>query len=547
MKRSFLGVVGAALLLVFGMPGWAVAQTELPEATAIAIEDNTQSTDITEVAPKVEGVAPTYNAAKVTWSIAPAYAANCGMGTGETAVDCEDNRTPLTGFVVYYSSQRSDFTPANAEGEKDVTAPGRNTPTPSVASTTIEDLKPNRTYYFLVAAENSVGIGPPVDVTPVLSTKTAMAPVPEQVARVEVTPGDMMLTVSWDEPRPDESANRTNHVIEKYHVQYRTSQTVSNQPGDWMPTPDGMEVSGTMTEAEITGLTNGTPYDVQVRAVNDATGVGDYSAQSSTTTGTPMAGTGGTPPTTPPPTTPPPTTPPPTTSGAPTGKPAVEVEWNDSGDVTVSWTDVEGATKYMVEWKTAAQTFGNPDRQAEVTGATMYEIDGYDLEMGKEYMFRVTAGNAAGYGPPSAEATATPERKPDISRPTNLRLEVGDMMIMASWGKPERGADLVKGYKAWTQSAGGVESDKVDVGMNYEVTFEGLTNGVEYDVIVCPYDGDDVRYSFCARSDAVTPMGVPALPIFGAVALGAGLLAAGRARLRRRELRAGRVQRQINR
>ena len=46
---------------------------------------------------------------------------------------------------------------------------------------------------------------------------------------------------------------------------------------------------------------------------------------------------------------------------------------------------------------------------------------------------------------------------------------------------------------------------------------------------------------------AVTPMGVPALPIFGAVALGAGLLAAGRARLRRRELRAGRVQRKINR
>ena len=119
------------------------------------------------------------------------------------------------------------------------------------------------------------------------------------------------------------------------------------------------------------------------------------------------------------------------------------------------------------------------------------------------------------------------------------------MMIMASWGKPDTGADLVKGYRLATYSQGSVYK-AVDVGMKYEGTIEGLTNGVEYEVWVCAYDGYDV-VADCAV-EKVTPMApVPALPIFGAVALGAGLLAAGRARLRRRELRVGRVQRQINR
>ena len=134
---------------------------------------------------------------------------------------------------------------------------------------------------------------------------------------------------------------------------------------------------------------------------------------------------------------------------------------------------------------------------------------------------------------------------PDISVPTDVEVKVGDMMIMVSWGKPVKGADLVKGYTVRTRSRGGAW-ETVEVGMNYEVTIEGLTNGVEYDVWVCPYDGSDVS-AHCAQKTVTVMVPTPALPIFGAVALGAGLLAAGRARLRRRELRAGRVQRKINR
>ena len=107
-------------------------------------------------------------------------------------------------------------------------------------------------------------------------------------------------------------------------------------------------------------------------------------------------------------------------------------------------------------------------------------------------MFRVTAGNDAGYGPASDEAKATPMAGPHIGAPTNLKVEAGDMMIMASWGKPTEGADLLKGYRLSARSQGRVYSS-VDVGMKYEGTLDGLTNGVEYNVWVCGYDGYDVE------------------------------------------------------
>ena len=127
------------------------------------------------------------------------------------------------------------------------------------------------------------------------------------------------------------------------------------------------------------------------------------------------------------------------------------------------------------------------------------------------------------------------------------------MMVMVTWRAPKVGADLIEGYRVSTRSTPGGVWEQKDAGMALKFTYEGLTNGVEYDIRVCPYDGSDWRESetrvFCGNTQdpVMLPGAVPALPIFGAVALGAGLLAAGRGRLRRRELRAGRVQRQINR
>ena len=84
----------------------------------------------------------------------------------------------------------------------------------------------------------------------------------------------------------------------------------------------------------------------------------------------------------------------------------------------------------------------------------------------------------------------------------------------------------------------GRDPDIMNIGVMTEYTFEGLMNGTEYTVQVAARNEIDLgEYS---DEEMATPMAAtptPALPLFGAFALGAGLLAAGRARLRRREQR----------
>ena len=96
--------------------------------------------------------------------------------------------------------------------------------------------------------------------------------------------------------------------------------------------------------------------------------------------------------------------------------------------VTVSWQAVEGATKYMVEWRTASQTYGAAARQAEVTGAMTYSVE--PLENGMEYMLRVKAGNDVGYGPASDEVTATP-MMPTPALPVFGALALGAGLVAA--------------------------------------------------------------------------------------------------------------------
>jgi hypothetical protein len=92
---------------------------------------------------------------------------------------------------------------------------------------------------------------------------------------------DAALGVEWEDPLPGGTAD-DDLMIEKYMVQFSTKKT----GGTWMSWPhDPMEPM-----VMITGLTNGTMYYVQIKAVNDAGGV---SANWSTLVdGTPMAGGG---------------------------------------------------------------------------------------------------------------------------------------------------------------------------------------------------------------------------------------------------------------
>ena len=103
---------------------------------------------------------------------------------------------------------------------------------------------------------------------------------------VRVRPGDKQLTVTWAAPADDGApAGATGVTITAYDLRYREFRAT-----DW--TGEGIvwtATDGGSLTHRLRGLTNGTFYDVQLRAVNEA-GNGAWSA---TVTGTPRRGGGG--------------------------------------------------------------------------------------------------------------------------------------------------------------------------------------------------------------------------------------------------------------
>jgi hypothetical protein len=88
-----------------------------------------------------------------------------------------------------------------------------------------------------------------------------------------ITGGDGQLTLAWTPPASDGGAPVVDYVVE-----HRTSPS-----GPWTLVPDGVSVA---TTATVTGLTNGTVYDVRVAAVT-AMGTGSWSAPATGASGLP--------------------------------------------------------------------------------------------------------------------------------------------------------------------------------------------------------------------------------------------------------------------
>ena len=127
----------------------------------------------------------------------------------------------------------------------------------------------------------------------------------------------------------------------------------------------------------------------------------------------------------------------------------------------------------------------------------------------------------------------------------------GDGMIMAMWDEPDDDIGIHH-YKVNVTGADGFDLTMGTGSADTEFAIMNLMNGVEYTVKVAAIgmvpgsdsadvdgDGDPDRLGPYSDTEKATPMmaavPTPALPLFGAFALGAGLLAAGRRRLRRRQ------------
>jgi hypothetical protein len=123
----------------------------------------------------------------------------------------------------------------------------------NATTATVKPLANGTAYQFRVKAKNSAGLGTPSNVAP--GTPGSSGPsVPDAPTGLTATAGNKQVALDWDAPYNGGSA------ITDYRVQYRQAGSLT-----WRTYPDG---TSTASAATVKLLTNGVPYEFQVRALN---------------------------------------------------------------------------------------------------------------------------------------------------------------------------------------------------------------------------------------------------------------------------------------
>ena len=327
------------------------------------------------------------------------------------------------------------------------------------ASYTITSLTNGVEYDVRVIAVGEIGDGNP---SATMSGTPTAPVVPSAPTITSVEESDQTLVVNWSAPSITGSSNITG-----YTVQWKTG--TQEFGGD-----TNREGTTTATSYTISGLVNGTTYEVQVIASNDS-GAGPASAAGS---GTPS-----------------------TTPGTPivTLQPgAVEGE-----QLAVTWTEPDNGgsaiTEYRVQWKSGSESYNTTDRQAVVTSGRTYNID-TSATPTAEYAVIVTAVNDNGAGTASVEVTGKSSTVAGEPGLTSVVLNGGgsplaeNNTLTVTWTPPssDGGAD-VSGYKVqWKSGSQIYDSSREHIAGASDSTYDitGLDGGAEYNVRVIAVNGN---------------------------------------------------------
>ena len=297
-----------------------------------------------------------------------------------------------------------------------------------------------------------------------------------QVMGVGVVPGNAQLVVTWT----------AVSTATGYTVQWMSGGQNYNT-GDRQATV----TTGSTTRYTIPSLINGTEYTVRVIATR--TGAND-GPPSDEMTGTPRV---------PPPPPPPPPPEPEQVTDLEQVMRVTVVPGN--AHLVVTWTAVDNATGYTVQWMSSGQGYTTGDRQATVTtgSTTRYTIP--SLTNGTEYTVRVIATRTgANDGPPSAEETGTPFTTPGA--PQHLSAVAGDAQVTLTWDAPTSdGGSAILRYEVAVDDSG----TWIDAGLDLEETVTGLTNGQPYAFAVRAMNAAGTGLASAVTASPVTMPGAP--------------------------------------
>ena len=330
-----------------------------------------------------------------------------------------------TGYQVQWRSGNQDF----GSDREAVVAGGATT------AYVIPSLNAGTEYTVrVVAVRDNAEDGPPSDST----TGTPQAPLPGQVAGVNVTAGVGELTVTWIE-----ASDATG-----YRVQWRSGTE------EFGAEREAVVAGAAATEYTIPSLEAGAEYAVRVIATNDG---GEAGAPSLEVNATPKVAAAG-------------------QVGNVTVTPGVE-------QLEVTWDEATDADGYRVQWKSGEQEYDS-EREAVIDGAanTGYTIQ--SLEVGTEYTVQVLATRQnADDALPSEPVTGTP-RAPASGQVSGVRVQAGVEQLTVSWNAVGDASGYKVRWKSGEQEFGPEREAVVAGSATTEYAIRSLQAGTEYTVQV---------------------------------------------------------------
>ena len=355
----------------------------------------------------------------------PGPVASCSATAGDGQITVSWTAPQSGGLVNNYIITA---TPASGGNSTNTTVPS------SYTNTYITGLQNGTAYIITVVASNIEGqsssVSPNTTITPVIA-----AP-PDSVISVNAIPGDSEISVTW-------VPASTGVVPDHYYVIAIDESHVH--------APSYVEVSYPFTTGTITGLSNGTTYDVEVIAVN-----GQNASQPTTVTSlvpiTSVSLPGQ----------------PTNVSGTP-GNGYIALSWNppNSGGIPSTYT----VTATPATGTPVTFTFNYPDTTDNLVGLTN----------GVSYTITVTANNSAGSGPVStSSASITPESTPNVVSSVSV-VSVTNNSVTISW-VPDLTGGNIDGYLVYAVNING--SPFTVNSSTTTMTISGLSANATYNNIV---------------------------------------------------------------
>ena len=358
-------------------------------------------------------------------------------------------------------------TGTNWSGWSNIANSGANT-----TSVTLTGLTNGTLHRVQVRAVNAVGNGATSD-----SVSFTPSGPPLKPTSLSTSEGDGQGTVHWT------SGGNGGSAITSW--QYRIKEGTGSY-GSWTTITNS---GSSTTSVTLTGLSNGTPHTVQIRAVN-TNGAGPASDEISFTPVAPDT--------------------------APLKPSAISASEGD-GQGTISWTSGGDGGSTITRWQYRIRTGSSWGAWTNIanSGSSTTSLTLTGLTNGTLHRVQIRAVNAIGNGEASETVSFTPATTATVpKKPLSPSASRGNAQGTISWTSGGDGGSTITRWqyriKAGTGSYGGWTNIANSGSSTTSVTLTGLTNGTSYSVRVRAVNA----IGNGAQSDEVsfTPAAVPGRP-----------------------------------